>query len=72
MSQYKNLFNSTRVPHFDVDQLETYPDSRHIVVISRGKFYTFDTFDDKVRFPRVTSSGSVLQQTKSSTPIVPT
>nr|XP_026694536.1 carnitine O-palmitoyltransferase 2, mitochondrial [Ciona intestinalis] len=39
MSQFKNLFSSTRIPQTGKDVLETYKDSRHIIVIRNGHFY---------------------------------
>nr|CDS17839.1 carnitine O palmitoyltransferase 2 [Echinococcus granulosus] len=47
MSHYKCMFHSTRIPDFGIDRLETYPEARHVVVLSRGEFYTFDAFDDQ-------------------------
>lgn len=45
MSQYKNLFESTRVPRLDRDELQTFPGSRHVVVQRGAKFYQFDVLD---------------------------
>ncbi|KAJ0408631.1 hypothetical protein P43SY_008978 [Pythium insidiosum] len=42
MSQYKNLFASVRVPQIGRDTLQTFPDSRHVVVQRGAKFYRFD------------------------------
>ncbi|TMW65730.1 hypothetical protein Poli38472_008372 [Pythium oligandrum] len=42
MSQYKNLFESVRVPQVGQDVLKTYPGTRHIVVQRGSKFYKFD------------------------------
>ncbi|XP_077986984.1 carnitine O-palmitoyltransferase 2, mitochondrial-like [Glandiceps talaboti] len=42
MSQYKNLFNSTRIPHQGKDELRLDTDARHILVMRNGHFYTFD------------------------------
>ncbi|VDD77156.1 unnamed protein product [Mesocestoides corti] len=47
MSQYRNLFNSSRIPGEVVDRHATFMESRHIVVISKGKFYTFDVFNEQ-------------------------
>ncbi|KAL5962138.1 Carnitine O-palmitoyltransferase 2 mitochondrial, partial [Taenia solium] len=47
MSHYKHMFHSTRIPDFDIDRLESYPEARHIVVLSQGEFYTFNAFDDQ-------------------------
>lgn len=46
MSQYKNLFESTRVPKTGRDELQTFPGSRHVVVQRGAKFYTFDVLKD--------------------------
>lgn len=40
MSQYKNLFQSTRLPQKGSDRLEVYPDSKHIVIQYGKDFYT--------------------------------
>ncbi|CAK4656326.1 hypothetical protein LEN26_015232 [Aphanomyces euteiches] len=45
MSQYKNLFHSTRVPQVGQDKLQLYPDSKHVVVQYGSKFYKFDVLD---------------------------
>lgn len=45
MSQYKNLFSSTRVPRLCKDEIVNYKDSRHIVMMKRGNFYVFDVLD---------------------------
>ncbi|RLN75032.1 hypothetical protein BBJ28_00027083, partial [Nothophytophthora sp. Chile5] len=42
MTQYKNLFSSTRIPRFGQDELKVSPGSKHIVVQRGAKFYTFD------------------------------
>jgi hypothetical protein len=42
MSQYKNLFQSTRIPAKGEDQLQVFPDSKHIVVQYKTKFFKFD------------------------------
>lgn len=47
MSQYKNLFNSTRIPRLGKDEiLKSDPSTnRHIAVMKNGRFYTFDILD---------------------------
>lgn len=47
MSQYKNLFNSTRIPKKDKDEIRKFDSktNRHILVIKDGQFYTFDILD---------------------------
>ena len=39
MSQYSRLFYSTCSPHQHKDELVTFQDSRHVVVLRRGHFY---------------------------------
>ena len=46
MSQHQNLFGSTRIPALNLDFLQTYPDSKHIIVMKRGRFYYFNALDD--------------------------
>ena len=41
MVQYKKLFNSTRIPRPEKDELATYH-GNHIVVMNRGHFYAID------------------------------
>ncbi|RZC42796.1 Carn acyltransf domain containing protein [Asbolus verrucosus] len=41
MSQYPNLFQSTRIPETDKDRLITISDSKHITVQYKGHFYAF-------------------------------
>lgn len=47
MSQYKNLFNSTRIPKQDKDEIvKSDPKkNRHVLVLRNGQFYTFDLID---------------------------
>ncbi|CAL1532065.1 unnamed protein product, partial [Lymnaea stagnalis] len=45
MSQYKNLFNSCRVPRPERDELISDPNSKHILVMRKGHFYIFDMLD---------------------------
>ncbi|VDM30582.1 unnamed protein product [Hydatigera taeniaeformis] len=47
MSHYGHMFRSSRIPDMGIDRLETYPEARHIVVLSQGEFYIFDAFDDQ-------------------------
>ncbi|CAE1255869.1 CPT2 [Acanthosepion pharaonis] len=46
MSQYKSLFKSTRIPRPDKDELVSSPDSRHLLVMRNGHFYTFDVLNE--------------------------
>lgn len=47
MSQYKNLFNSTRIPKLRRDEIVKFDAKahRHMLVIKNGQFYTFDVLD---------------------------
>ena len=45
MRQYPYLFQSTRIPKKTKDENRRYPDSKHIVVIHKGHFYSIDTLD---------------------------
>ena len=46
MSQYPNLFQSTRIPGKEVDVLKTFPDSKHIVVQRGTQFYPIDVLKE--------------------------
>ena len=41
MSQYPNLFQTTRIPEIDKDRLVDNPESKHITVQYKGHFYAF-------------------------------
>ena len=45
MSQFINLFQSTRIPMPDKDVIQRFPDSKHILIIHQGRFFTFDILD---------------------------
>ncbi|XP_033105516.1 carnitine O-palmitoyltransferase 2, mitochondrial-like [Anneissia japonica] len=47
MSQYGNLFKSTRIPCQGRDELVRLDTARHLLVIHNGKFYTFDVLDSQ-------------------------
>lgn len=46
MSQYPNLFGSTRIPETDKDRIYRKPGTRHIVVQYKGTFYYFNVLDE--------------------------
>lgn len=46
MSQYHNLFNTTRIPETGKDRIYQDTTARHVVVMRRGHFYTFDVLDE--------------------------
>ncbi|KAI8497228.1 Carnitine O-palmitoyltransferase 2, mitochondrial [Branchiostoma belcheri] len=45
MSQYKNLFNSTRIPRPDRDEIVVDNSANHLLVIRNGHMYVFDVMD---------------------------
>lgn len=45
MSQFVNLFNSTRVPEQGKDRLKSNPKASHMLIMKNGNFYVFDVFD---------------------------
>ncbi|KAJ7332709.1 hypothetical protein JRQ81_014889 [Phrynocephalus forsythii] len=45
MSQYFRLFNSTRLPKLNKDELFTDESGRHLLVMRNGNFYVFDVMD---------------------------
>lgn len=45
MSQFGNLFNSTRIPMIGKDILKCDPSARHMLFMKNGNFYVFDIFD---------------------------
>ncbi|VDM01472.1 unnamed protein product [Schistocephalus solidus] len=47
MSQFDNLFNSTRIAAPEQDELRKFPESRHLAVISKGDIFIFDIIDEK-------------------------
>lgn len=46
MSQYNNLFGTTRIPELDKDRIYNNPNSKHVCVQWKGHFYIFDVFDN--------------------------
>lgn len=46
MSQYKNLFNSTRIPKVGKDSIFQDTSKHHITVMKGGNIYAFDVLDD--------------------------
>nr|XP_018904354.1 PREDICTED: carnitine O-palmitoyltransferase 2, mitochondrial [Bemisia tabaci]XP_018904355.1 PREDICTED: carnitine O-palmitoyltransferase 2, mitochondrial [Bemisia tabaci]XP_018904356.1 PREDICTED: carnitine O-palmitoyltransferase 2, mitochondrial [Bemisia tabaci] len=45
MSQYKHLFNTSRIPEQNKDRLFHDASKRHILVMHKGHFYVFDVLD---------------------------
>ncbi|XP_050446529.1 carnitine O-palmitoyltransferase 2, mitochondrial isoform X3 [Cataglyphis hispanica] len=54
MSQYKNLFNTTRIPELEKDVIFQDSSAKHLVILRKGHFYAFDVLDanDSIRSPR--------------------
>lgn len=53
MSQYKNIFNTTRIPKLEKDVIFHDPSAKHLVVLRKGHFYAFDVLDeDSICNPR--------------------
>ena len=42
MSQYKRLFNSTRIPRQGKDELKASPGAPHVLVLRNGHMYCVD------------------------------
>ena len=45
MVQYKRLFGTTRIPQMEKDELITYTDSRHIIVMRNDHLYKIDVVE---------------------------
>ena len=52
MSQYKNLFKSTRIPGVETDEIKKFQKSDHVLVMCRGRFYKLTCYEK--------SSGNIL------------
>lgn len=54
MSQYKNIFNTTRIPKLEKDVIFHDPSAKHLVVLRKGHFYAFNVLDenDSICSPR--------------------
>ncbi|XP_017882802.1 carnitine O-palmitoyltransferase 2, mitochondrial-like isoform X1 [Ceratina calcarata] len=46
MSQYHNLFNTTRLPKLEKDEIYEDKSGKHIIVMRKGNFFTFDVIDE--------------------------
>ncbi|EFP74595.1 hypothetical protein PGT21_028718 [Puccinia graminis f. sp. tritici] len=49
MHQYMKLFGSARIPTREGCRMKTFGDSKHVVVMRRGQFYSFDVMDSEHR-----------------------
>ncbi|XP_065830523.1 carnitine O-palmitoyltransferase 2, mitochondrial-like isoform X2 [Oscarella lobularis] len=62
MSQYKNLFSSTRIPQLGRDVLVADEQAKHIVVLKGGHFYAFDVIKTN---GTLASTSDIYNQLKS-------
>lgn len=53
MSQYTNLFNSTRIPQKDKDRLHQDKSKKHILVMRKGNFYTVEVLDENGKYSNI-------------------
>uniref|UniRef100_A0A8C5W636 Carnitine O-palmitoyltransferase 2, mitochondrial n=1 Tax=Leptobrachium leishanense TaxID=445787 RepID=A0A8C5W636_9ANUR len=61
MSQYFRLFNSTRLPKLNRDELATDESGKHLLVLRNGNFYVFDVFDRDGNIAKASEIQSHLQ-----------
>lgn len=69
MSQYANLFNSTRIPEQGKDRISLDKSARHMVVMRGGHFYAFDILnqDGTIISPKkVAANLNFILQSKTS------
>jgi carnitine O-acetyltransferase len=62
MREYARLFSSTRIPGAARDELRTYPDSRHVVVVHKGRFFALDVLDAHGRACSISELERALRQ----------
>ncbi|XP_011308577.1 carnitine O-palmitoyltransferase 2, mitochondrial [Fopius arisanus] len=72
MSQFKHLFGTSRIPEMEKDRIYNDPSARHVLVMRRGYFYTFDIIneDGRIRSAYETASclNSILNDSRASNP----
>jgi len=73
MWQYSRIFGTVRIPGEEMDSLETHSKSKHIVVISKGKFFKVDIYDQygpltpadiQIQFTRVLQQTETVDESK--------
>nr|XP_034173162.1 carnitine O-palmitoyltransferase 2, mitochondrial [Osmia lignaria] len=75
MSQYHNLFNTTRLPKTTKDEIYQDISGKHIIVMRKGHFYSFDVMDENgyIYEPKTIANSlkSILEDniTSNETPI---
>merc|ERR1711953_690806 len=66
MSQFKNVLQSSRIPKKGQDIIQRFPHSKHLVVLHRGRIFSFEALDSEgnLREPSYYLSviNSILQQ----------
>ncbi|XP_053549425.1 carnitine O-palmitoyltransferase 2, mitochondrial [Bombina bombina] len=67
MSQYFRLFNSTRLPKPNRDELVTDESGRHLLVLRKGNFYVFDVLDKDGNIMKASEIQAHLQYILSDT-----
>ncbi|XP_014272988.1 carnitine O-palmitoyltransferase 2, mitochondrial [Halyomorpha halys] len=62
MSQYKNLFNTSRIPGYGKDRIFHDPSSKHIIIMKNGNVYKLNVLDEngQILDPVVIYSGLKL------------
>ncbi|XP_053325242.1 carnitine O-palmitoyltransferase 2, mitochondrial [Spea bombifrons] len=71
MSQYFRLFNSTRIPKVNRDELVTSEKAKHLLVLRKGNFYVFDVFDKDGNIVKPSEIQAHLQYILSDSSPVP-
>ena len=46
MSQFSNVLNSTRLPLEGKDAIQSFADSKHLVILHKGRLFSFDGLDE--------------------------
>lgn len=46
MSQFSNLFSSTRIPRLGIDEIKKFNNSKHLAVMRKGEIFSFDVLDE--------------------------
>ncbi|XP_063985570.1 carnitine O-palmitoyltransferase 2, mitochondrial-like isoform X2 [Diachasmimorpha longicaudata] len=68
MSQFPYLFGTTRIPEIEKDRIYNNPTSRHVIIMRRGHFYSFNLLNENggIRSPEEIASSvrSILNDTR--------
>lgn len=68
MDQFRNMFGCVRIPHPSRDFFERYPNSRHIVVLFRNRFFSVDVLSEAGEFLPTTALQQALEHIVASDP----